>query len=125
MSDFGALIPQGGVLGAAMALVGMLWKTNRDDRAEYRQTLTDERARHAKEAEEWAKEERHLRERLANAETVIMGERDRRHAAERQTEDYRLRLQRAQQGLPTGPPDLPPYQYPGHTPPGSTGAYGP
>lgn len=113
-----SLLPTGGIAGGVLALFGWYTKSSRDDRNEFRKAyveakaefetrlaeakadfaarLTDEHAR-VLEAEQGAEHEgSELRRRLADAETVILGERARARDAELENEGLKIRLEHAQ-----------------------------
>ena len=112
-----SLLPQGGVAAGVLALFGWYTKTSRDDRKEYRDDLKartaefEERLAEAKAefdkrlADEHARlletemaaehETTELRRRLADMETVVMGERASRRDAELDLEGAKIRLEHA------------------------------
>jgi nucleotide-binding universal stress UspA family protein len=107
VGDLAALGPSAGLIGAVVALLGWYSKTSKETRQEYRDALAaaktefearlkDEHAR-VLEADMHAQTEiEDLRRRLADADTVIMGERAARRDSELDKEGFKIRLEHAQ-----------------------------
>lgn len=104
VDELAALVPGGGLAGTVAGFLIYILKTGREDRKEYRealrQTREDFEARlkeeHARvlEADMHAQTEiDELRRRLADAETVIQGERARARDAELSAEGMKIKLE--------------------------------
>jgi uncharacterized protein HemX len=71
-----ALIPGGGMVAAAIGLLGWFVRNSKDERNEWKTLLKEEREQHAKDLSEAERIEGDLRRRLADAETAIAGYKD-------------------------------------------------
>jgi hypothetical protein len=102
--ELAALAPGGGLAASVIALLAWYTKTSREDRKEYRDALASAKAdfeerlkaEHARllETDMNAQTEvDELRRRLADADTVIQGERAARRDAELDVESFKIRLQ--------------------------------
>lgn len=77
MSDnLEALIPGGGMVAAAVGLLGWFVRNSRDERNEWKGLLKEEREQRAHDLAEAERIEGDLRRRLADAETAIAGYKD-------------------------------------------------
>jgi uncharacterized coiled-coil DUF342 family protein len=107
IEDLATLAPGGGLAASVMGLLVWYSKTSKETRQEYRDALAASKAEfdarlkdeHSRvlETEMHAQVEiDELRRRLADADTVIMGERAARRDAELDAEGLKIRLEHAQ-----------------------------
>lgn len=107
VEELAALAPGGGLAASVMGLLVWYGKTSRETRQEYREALAASKAefdaRLKEEHSRLLETEMHaqveideLRRRLADADTVILGERAARRDAELDAEGLKIRLEHAQ-----------------------------